>query len=51
MSTREVEVESTPRGTLVERMRSADAGIPAFYTPTGIGTLIADRKGVRTFDG
>jgi 3-oxoacid CoA-transferase subunit A len=46
-----VEVEITPQGTLVERMRTAGAGIPAFYTPTGVGTVVADGKEVREFAG
>src|SRR5450631_1863746 len=47
----EIEVELNPQGTLAERMRAAGAGIPAFYTPTGVGTLIAEGKEVREFDG
>ena len=47
----EMEVELVPQGTLVERMRAAGAGIPAFYTPTGVGTTIAAGKEVRYFDG
>ncbi len=47
----EVEVELVPQGTLVERMRAAGAGIPAFYTPTGVGTPIAEGKEVRMFNG
>ena len=46
-----VEVEMTPQGTLAERMRAAGAGIPAFYTPTGVGTVVAENKEARTFDG
>jgi 3-oxoacid CoA-transferase len=46
-----IEVELVPQGTLVERMRAAGAGIPAFYTPTGVGTPIADGKEVRDFNG
>jgi 3-oxoacid CoA-transferase len=46
-----IDVELVPQGTLVERMRAAGAGIPAFYTPTGVGTPIADGKEVRYFDG
>ncbi len=46
-----VEVEVIPQGTFVERMRSAGAGIPAFYTPTGVGTVVAEGKEVRVFDG
>ncbi|MGH9399419.1 MAG: CoA transferase subunit A [Thermoanaerobaculia bacterium] len=47
----ELEVELTPQGTLAERMRAGGAGIPAFYTPTGVGTLVAEGKDVREFDG
>src|SRR5918911_4170784 len=47
----EVEVELVPQGTLVERMRAAGAGIPAFYTPTGVRTPIAAGKEVRYFNG
>ena len=47
----ELEVELVPQGTLAERMRAGGAGIPAFYTPTGVGTLVAEGKDVRTFDG
>ncbi|MDW8247471.1 MAG: CoA transferase subunit A [Sandaracinaceae bacterium] len=46
-----VEVEISPQGTFVERMRAAGAGIPAFYTPTGVGTVVAEGKEVRVFDG
>ncbi len=46
-----VEVEINPQGTFVERMRAAGAGIPAFYTPTGVGTVVAENKEVRSFDG
>src|SRR5215210_8040947 len=48
---KEIEVELVPQGTFSERMRAAGAGIPAFYTPTGYGTLIAEGKEARTFDG
>lgn len=51
MKTGEVEVEIVPQGTLVERMRAAGAGIPAFYTPTGVGTVVAEGKEVRELDG
>lgn len=51
MASREVEVEITPQGTLAERMRAAGAGIPAFFTPTGVGTIIENRKEVREIDG
>ncbi|OTG95031.1 CoA transferase subunit A [Acinetobacter sp. ANC 3832] len=47
----ELEVELTPQGTLAEKLRSGGAGIPAFFTQTGVGTLIADGKEVREFDG
>lgn len=47
----ELEVELTPQGTLAERIRAGGAGIPAFYTPTGVGTLVAEGKEVRDFDG
>ena len=47
----ELEVELVPQGTLAERMRAGGAGIPAFYTPTGAGTLVAEGKDVRNFDG
>ncbi len=45
------EVEIVPQGTLIERIRAAGAGIPAFYTPTGVGTPVAKGKEVRVFDG
>ncbi|MEZ4359826.1 MAG: CoA transferase subunit A [Kofleriaceae bacterium] len=51
MASGEVEVEVTPQGTLAERMRAAGAGIPAFYTPTGVGTVMAEGKEVRELDG
>ncbi|MGE0633559.1 MAG: CoA transferase subunit A [Pseudobdellovibrionaceae bacterium] len=47
----ELELEFAPQGTLAERMRAGGAGIPAFYTPTGFGTVIAEGKDVREFDG
>ena len=47
----EIEVELNPQGTLAERVRAAGAGIPAFYTPTGVGTMIAEGKEVREFNG
>ena len=47
----ELEVELVPQGTLAERMRAAGAGIPGFYTATGVGTLIADGKETKEFDG
>lgn len=46
-----VKVNVVPQGTFVERMRAAGAGIPAFYTPTGVGTVVADGKEVRDFGG
>ncbi|GAA1884202.1 CoA transferase subunit A [Paeniglutamicibacter psychrophenolicus] len=47
----ELEVEFVPQGTLAERLRAGGAGIPAFYTPTGVGTPVAEGKPVMTFDG
>lgn len=47
----ELEVEFTPQGTLAERMRAGGAGIPGFYTKTGVGTLVAEGKEVKSFDG
>ena len=47
----ELEVELTPQGTLAEKLRAGGAGIPAFFTPTGVGTLIAEGKEIRKFDG
>jgi 3-oxoacid CoA-transferase subunit A len=47
----ELEVEFTPQGTLAERMRAGGAGIPGFYTKTGVGTQVADGKEVKDFDG
>ena len=47
----EVAFEIVPQGTLVERIRAAGAGIPAFFTPTGVGTVVAEGKEKRTFDG
>jgi 3-oxoacid CoA-transferase subunit A len=46
---KELEVEFCPQGTLAERLRAGGAGIPAFYTPTGVGTLIAEGKETRLF--
>ena len=48
---RELEVELTPQGTLAERLRAGGAGIPAFYTPTGFGTIVAEGKETRKFNG
>jgi 3-oxoacid CoA-transferase subunit A len=47
----ELEVELAPQGTLAERMRAGGAGIPAFYTPAGVGTLVAEGKETREIDG
>ncbi|RIX97960.1 CoA transferase subunit A [Aureimonas flava] len=47
----ELELEFNPQGTLAERIRAGGAGIPAFFTRTGVGTLIAEGKEVREFDG
>jgi 3-oxoacid CoA-transferase subunit A len=46
-----LELEFNPQGTLAERIRAGGAGIPAFFTKTGVGTLVADGKEVREFDG
>lgn len=51
MLTGVLEVELIPQGTLSERIRAGGAGIPAFFTPTGVGTLVADGKEIREFDG
>lgn len=47
----ELEVEFNPQGTFAERLRAGGAGIPAFYTPTGVGTPIAEGKETKVFDG
>jgi 3-oxoacid CoA-transferase subunit A len=47
----ELEVEFTPQGTLAERMRAGGAGVPGFYTRTGVGTLVAEGKELKQFDG
>ncbi len=47
----ELQVELNPQGTLSERLRAGGAGIPAFYTPTGYGTMVAEGKETRQFDG
>src|SRR4029079_17250853 len=47
----ELEIEFNPQGTLAERIRAGGAGIPAFYTKTGVGTLVAEGKEEREFDG
>jgi len=49
--TGELELEFNPQGTLAERIRAGGAGIPAFFTKTGVGTLVAEGKEVREFDG
>ncbi len=49
--TGELEVEFTPQGTLAEKLRAGGAGIPAFFTPTGVGTKVAEGKEVREFNG
>ncbi|WP_080872611.1 CoA transferase subunit A [Oceanobacillus timonensis] len=46
-----LEVELTPQGTLAEKIRAGGAGIPAFFTPAGVGTQIAEGKEIRTFNG
>src|SRR4029079_3681601 len=51
MASGEVQVEITPQGTLAERMRAAGAGIPAFFTPTGAGTVLEQGKETREIDG
>jgi len=51
MASGEVAVEITPQGTLSERMRAAGAGIPAFYTPTGVGTVVEKDKETKEIDG
>ncbi|HWO22839.1 MAG TPA: CoA transferase subunit A [Kofleriaceae bacterium] len=51
MGSGEVEVTVIPQGTLAERMRAAGAGIPAFFTPTGVGTVVAEGKETREIDG
>ena len=47
----ELELEFTPQGTLAEKLRAGGAGIPAFFTKTGVGTMVAEGKEVREFDG
>ena len=47
----ELELEFNPQGTLAERIRAGGAGIPAFFTKTGVGTLVAEGKEIRDFDG
>jgi 3-oxoacid CoA-transferase subunit A len=48
---KELELELNPQGTFAERLRAGGAGIPAFYTPTGFGTMVAEGKEARDFDG
>jgi 3-oxoacid CoA-transferase subunit A len=48
---KELEIEFNPQGTLAERIRAGGAGIPAFFTKTGVGTMVADGKEIRQFDG
>jgi 3-oxoacid CoA-transferase subunit A len=48
---KELDVELVPQGSLAERLRAGGAGIPAFYTPAGVGTLVAENKEIREFDG
>ena len=47
----ELQVELNPQGTLSERLRAGGAGVPAFYTPTGVGTMVAEGKETREFEG
>jgi 3-oxoacid CoA-transferase subunit A len=47
----ELELEFTPQGTLAEKLRAGGAGIPAFFTKTGVGTMVAEGKETREFDG
>ncbi|UCE31622.1 MAG: CoA transferase subunit A [Burkholderiales bacterium] len=47
----ELELEFTPQGTLAEKLRAGGAGIPAFFTRTGVGTMVAEGKEIREFDG
>src|SRR5207344_2472919 len=47
----ELQLEFTPQGTLAEKLRAGGAGIPAFFTRTGVGTLVAEHKELRVFDG
>jgi 3-oxoacid CoA-transferase subunit A len=47
----EITLDLVPQGTFIERIRAAGAGIPAFYTPTGAGTPVAEKKEIREFDG
>ena len=47
----EIELDLVPQGTFSERIRAGGAGIPAFFTPTGVGTMVAENKEAREFDG
>src|SRR6185295_11548986 len=47
----ELQIELTPQGTLAEKLRAGGAGIPAFFTATGVGTIVAEGKEVREFEG
>src|SRR6202049_2218294 len=49
--TGKIQLDLVPQGTFAERMRAAGAGIPAFFTPTGVGTIVAEGKETRDFDG
>jgi 3-oxoacid CoA-transferase subunit A len=49
--TGQIDLTLVPQGTFAERLRAGGAGIPAFYTPTGVGTIVADGKEIRDFDG
>lgn len=49
--TGKIDLQLVPQGTFAERIRAGGAGIPAFYTPTGVGTIVADGKETREFDG
>jgi 3-oxoacid CoA-transferase subunit A len=48
---KELDLEFTPQGTLAEKLRAGGAGIPAFFTKTGVGTMVAEGKELREFDG
>src|SRR5581483_2125223 len=49
--TKKIDLELVPQGTFAERIRAGGAGIPAFFTPTGVGTIVAEGKEVREFNG
>ncbi len=51
MLQRKIDLDLVPQGTFSERIRAGGAGIPAFYTPTGVGTIVAENKETREFDG